>query len=450
MIDFLKSRFNDNLDKTALIWRDNEYSYRFLIRRIEFWKNEFEQNGITEGSTIAIYSGPNPDSISALLASIEKKLIISPISPDSKSKKKEFYDIAQIELEIQIIDEDKRIFTKFQTNADNDLYKQIRGNNSAGLVLFSSGTTGKSKAAVHDFNKLLKKYQKFGKDYRTLAFMLFDHIGGIDTLFYSLSNASSIALQEDRSPEAVCRTIEAHKVEVLPATPSFINLLVFSEAYKIFDLSSLKYVTYGAEIMPGATLTKAREIFPNARLLQKFGTTEVGTLRSKSESSDSLWVKIGGEGYKTRIENGKLQIKAESAMLGYLNAPDPFTPDGWFDTGDRVEVRGEYVKFLGRESEIINVGGEKAYPSEIENVIGELDFVEEVVVFGESNNIMGNIVCADIKPSSDISFDKKELKKIIKTHCEKNLERYKIPVKIRFVEDSMFSSRYKKIRMRKK
>ena len=97
------------------------------------------------------------------------------------------------------------------------------------------------------------------------------------------------------------------------------------------------------------------KIFPQVKILQTYGLIELGVLRSKSKKNDSLWVKIGGEGYKTRIIDGILQIQARSAMLGYLNAPSPFTEDGWFKTGDTVEVDGEYIKILGRKSEIINV-----------------------------------------------------------------------------------------------
>ena len=97
---------------------------------------------------------------------------------------------------------------------------------------------------------------------------------------------------------------------------------------------------------------------------QTYGLSELGILRSKSKGPDSLWVKVGGEGFETRVIEGLLEVKAKSAMLGYLNAPSPFTEDGWFKTGDSVLTDGEFIKILGRESEIINVGGEKVYPME--------------------------------------------------------------------------------------
>ena len=122
--------------------------------------------------------------------------------------------------------------------------------------------------------------------------------------------------------------------------------------------------------MPENTLERIHELLPGVRLQQTYGLSEVGILRSKSKSSDSLWVKVGGEGFETRIVDGMLEIKARSAMLGYLNAPSPFTNDGWLKTGDVVEQDGEYIRILRRDSEIINVGGEKVYPAEVERVHG--------------------------------------------------------------------------------
>ena len=161
---------------------------------------------------------------------------------------------------------------------------------------------------------------------------------------------------KDRSPDEVLSSIQQYEVELLPTSPTFINLILLSEAYTKYDISSLKTVTYGTEPMPKSTLIRFNSLFPNICLLQTYGLSEVGILRSKSKSSDSLWVKVGGEGFQTRVVGGLLEIKAESAMLGYLNAPSPFTKDGWFQTGDSVLVDGEYIIILGRKSELINIG----------------------------------------------------------------------------------------------
>jgi long-chain acyl-CoA synthetase len=170
----------------------------------------------------------------------------------------------------------------------------------------------------------------------------------------------------------------------------------------------------------------------------------VGILRSKSKSSDSLWVRVGGEGFQTRVVDGILHIKARSAMLGYLNAPSPFTEDGWFDTKDAVEVDGEYLRILGRVTEVINVGGEKVYPAEVENVIQNVDNVAAATVFGERNPITGQIVCARVTPVRP--EDPRELAARIKAFCRNRLRSFQVPVKVQVVEDRQYSDRFKKTR----
>jgi long-chain acyl-CoA synthetase len=238
--------------------------------------------------------------------------------------------------------------------------------------------------------------------------------------------------------------IERHHVELLPTSPTFLNLAIVSEAYQRYDLSSLQLVTYGTEPMPEPTLRRFHELFPNVRLSQTYGLSEVGILRSRSKSSDSLWVKVGGEGYETRVVDGMLEIKAKSAMLGYLNAPSPFTEDGWFQTGDRVEVDGEFIRILCRDSEIINVGGQKVFPTEVENVIRELDNIADVTVAGEAHPITGNIVVAEVVLREE--EDRKALTQRLKKHCRERLEPYKTPVKIKIASRIRHSERFKKVR----
>jgi acyl-coenzyme A synthetase/AMP-(fatty) acid ligase len=324
------------------------------------------------------------------------------------------------------------------------LYDLLRTKGHPGIVFFTSGSTGVSKVVVHDLALLLAKYRTKRHDLRTLAFLLFDHIGGFDTLFYVLSNGSTLIIPESRTPESVCRAIQDHQVEVLPVSPSFLNLLLLSEFYKECDCKSLKYITYGAEVMPAVTLARCAEVFPGAKLLQKYGTTEIGTMHSRSEQQDSVWVKIGGEGYAWRVVDGILQIKSNSAMLGYLNAPSPFTADGWFITGDAVERNGDSLRILGRKSDIINVGGQKVHPAEVEEVICEMDGVADATVYGEKNPLVGSIVCAKVKMTKPESAD--ELVRRLNVHCKARLERYKIPLKITVSDDLQFDARSKKIR----
>jgi acyl-CoA synthetase (AMP-forming)/AMP-acid ligase II len=131
-------------------------------------------------------------------------------------------------------------------------------------------------------------------------------------------------------------------------------------------------------------------------------------------------------------------------MLGYLNAPSPFTEDGWFKTGDAVLVDGEWIRILGRKSELINVGGEKVYPAEVESVLQTMDNVEDVAVTGLPSPITGQIVYARIKlrqPEPVAAFRAR-----LREFCRDRLDRFKIPQKIELVDDTLHGERYKKMR----
>ncbi len=441
-IDFFIERFRKNADKDAVIWHDKIYSYGEILNLIER-DIEILREKISSPLVVSLEADFSPQSISLMLCLIDLNCIVVPLTESVAHKKDEFKKIAQVEA--SIIVKDESFDFKFENvTATHEILTKLKSESHPGLTVFSSGSTGESKAAVHDFLPLLNKFKVERKCQRMITFLLFDHIGGINTMLYVLSNAGCIITLNSRRPEIVCHDIEKYQAEVLPTSPTFINLLLLSEAYKNYDLSSLKMVTYGTEPMPESTLQRFHKIFPDIKLLQTYGLSEIGIMRSKSLSSDSLWVKIGGEDFQTRVVDGLLEIKAKSAMLGYLNAPSPFTEDGWFKTGDAVLVDGEYMKILGRKSEMINVGGQKVFPAEVESVIQQMDGVEEVAVSGEKNMLTGQMVTAKIKLSTAESLQ--DFKKRMRKFCKGKLENYKIPQKIELVEGNLHGERFKKIR----
>lgn len=440
-LDFLKPIFAQFIEKQAFAYRNQAYSYGWLTEKLPEMAALLRRAGVRRGSIVALCGDFSPSSVSMLLALCNHNLITLPIAPTSRVHLKDFLRIAQAQYIVAECRPDEWQVTSLQEHAEHPIYQQLRTAGDPGLILFSSGTTSDPKGVVHDLTRLMTKYQVRRRRYRTLAFLLFDHIGGVDTLFQVLSSGGTLVVPEDRAPESVCKAVEGHRIEVLPVSPSFLKALILSEAYLCHDLSSLKYVTYGAELMPQSTLEKCAEIFPRAELLQKYGATEIGTLRSKSRSSRCLWVKIGGEGYETRVIDGMLEIKAASSMLGYLNAESPFTADGWFRTGDHVESDGEYVRFLGRNSDIINVGGRKVYPGEVEAVITELENIAEVIVHGHMNPLLGNVVCATVRTT--VPEDALAVERRIRSHCLGRLSNYKVPIKVMLSDDALASPRSK-------
>jgi long-chain acyl-CoA synthetase len=443
-IDFLLEKFAENRDKDAIVWRDEAYSYDWLIRRVGEWRDTIRDQNVPRGAVAVLEADFSPNSVALFLCLIDHSCVLVPLTSAAAAKREEFIETAQGEIGFAVAEDDEVRIVPLSFKAEHPHYRELRRLDHPGLVLFSSGSTGKSKAAVHDLVPMLKKFEVPRNSLRTITFLLYDHIGGVNTMFYTLSNAGCIVTVQDRSPDGVLAAVDRFKVELLPTSPTFINLILLSEAYARHDLSSLKTVTYGTEPMTESTLKRFHALFPHIRLLQTYGLSELGILRSKSKSSESLWVKVGGDEFQTRVKDGILQIKAESAMLGYLNADSPFTDDGWFDTGDSVLTDGDYIKILGRQSEIINVGGEKVYPSEVESVIQEMENVAEVTVYGEKNYITGNIVCARVRLFQP--EDQKQFSLHMRRHCAQKLENFKIPRKVEIFGDKLYSERFKKVR----
>jgi acyl-CoA synthetase (AMP-forming)/AMP-acid ligase II len=131
-------------------------------------------------------------------------------------------------------------------------------------------------------------------------------------------------------------------------------------------------------------------------------------------------------------------------MVGYLNAPQPFDAEGWFNTEDRVEVDGDYLRILGRVSDIIIVGGQKVYPAEVEEVIVGLDGVVDATVYGEANNLLGRVVAARVELKSPEPPD--ALRARVRAACAKQLAAYKVPVKVLIATEPLHSARMKKTR----
>jgi acyl-coenzyme A synthetase/AMP-(fatty) acid ligase len=196
--------------------------------------------------------------------------------------------------------------------------------------------------------------------------------------------------------------------------------------------------------MAESLLERLHEVLPHVRLQQTYGLSEVGILRSRSRGSGSLWVRLGGEGYETKIVDGTLRIRARSAMLGYLNAPSPFDDEGWFDTQDVVEVDGDYLRILGRRTDVINVGGQKVHPAEVESVLLQMPNVDDVAVMGEPNAITGQIVTArfNLRRPEPLA----ELRGRMRAFCRQRLAPYKIPARIACTDRAQFNARFKKMR----
>jgi long-chain acyl-CoA synthetase len=430
--------------RIALIWKEQKITYQELHERTSKWKEKLTYFGIKPGDSVAIVGDYSPGTISLLIALSKNKNIIVPLTKISESENQYFFGVVDVST-VFFFDQDfPRVEHRQRQKDPHHLLSKLRLQGAPGMVIFTSGSTGENKGALHNLNNLLGKSSETAKSYITAAFLLWDHIGGQNTLLKILSVGGTIVFLEKRDADSVCSEIEKHKVELLPTSPTFLTLLLMSDSHRKHNISSLKMITYGTEPMPESTLKKLNSELPDIKLKQTYGLSELGILKTQSRNSDSLWIKLGGENFESRVVDGILWLRIKSSMLGYLNAPSPFTEDGWYNTGDEVKVDGDYFHILGRKSEIINVGGEKVYPVEIESILSELPGVIDVVVNGISSPITGQVVTASFyleKPEAP-----KDLLRRVRQFCKDRLAPYKIPALVKISESPLHSERFKKKR----
>jgi long-chain acyl-CoA synthetase len=428
------------LEKLTELWSGIDYP--FLIHdggELRFseiaGQSPVDLSEVCKGDVVAIIGDFNPSSILTFLRLIDIGVIVVPLTVETKPEHEYFFESAVVDVVIDGTEVKRR-----SHNQKHEFIDELRQLGHAGLVLFSTGTTGRPKAILHDLTFFLKRFETRRPTLRTINFLLFDHIGGINTLLHTLFNMGIVVAPKSRTVDSILETCRKFNVEVLPTTPTFLRMMLMSGAVPSKVPACLKVITYGTERMDQPTLDDLCKLLPLIDFRQTFGMSELGILRVKSEARDSLYMKVGGEGVDTRVIGGVLQIRSNSRMLGYLNAPSPFLAEGWYDTKDVVEVKDGYYKVTGRISDVINVGGLKFMASEVERVALQYPHVSLVKATSKSNPITGQHVELLVQATTDKAVDKVAFLEFLKA----NLQTHMVPKRVR-IENVAVGHRFKKV-----
>lgn len=428
------------LERLADIWRGVDYP--FLIhagRELKFSQivaqNPVDLSTVKTGDVVAIVGDFDPATILTLLHLIDLGTIVVPLTVETRHEHEYFFESALVDVVIE-----RGTVTRRQHGQTSEMIESLRRLGHAGLVLFSTGTTGRPKAILHDLTLFLRRFETPRPTLRTINFLLFDHIGGINTLLHTLFNKGVVVAPEARTVDSVLETCRRYDVEVLPTTPTFLRMMLISGAVPDKVPACLKIITYGTERMDQPTLDALCEALPDVDFRQTFGMSELGIVRVKSEARDSLFMKVGGEGVETRVVDNVLQIRSQSRMVGYLNAPSPFDAEGWYDTKDVVEVKDGYYKVVGRVNDVINVGGLKFMASEVEQAALKYPNVALVKVVPRRNPITGQHVEMTVQPTEGSTIDKADLLAFLKGR----LQGHQVPRRIT-VESVSVGHRFKRI-----
>ncbi|MGE8061134.1 class I adenylate-forming enzyme family protein [Pseudomonas sp. NPDC089547] len=442
-LQVLLERFAEHADRPAVVYQDHPISYGELLERVRHYQSFLAEQAqpCSRGSLVADFS---PDAIAALIALWLNRCTVALITPRPGLQLETLHDICQAQWVVHVGEQGQLCLTTRAGSTEPALIRQLRDQEVPGAIIFTSGSSGIPKASVHKALALLERHQQRKRQLTSIAFLLFDHIGGLNALFYTLFNGGCLVIPASRQPLPVARAIEKYQVQALTTSPTFINLLLLSDAFKHHDLGSLQVINYSAEPMPELVLQRLHRLLPHVRLSQSYGLTETGVVPARSESSRSGWMKLGDERCHVRVVDGLLEIRNDSTMLGYLNAPSPFTEDGFYRTGDAVVQRGGWMKVLGRATEMINVGGEKVFPSEIENVLKGLPRILDVMVSHERHAIAGNLITATFSLAEDEPLA--DFKARLYAFCRDRLPAFQLPRKVILTQDRLHTARFKKNR----
>ena len=322
----------------------------------------------------------------------------------------------------------------YRFNSMDEVISRIKMNVHWQLEMETSGTTGLPKKVTHTFTSLtrnIKMNERRRADVWGLAYNP-THMAGLQVFFQAFLNKNTIVNLFGLSRDQVYEQIEKYNVSHISATPTFYKLLL--PAKTVFH--KVQQITFGGEKFVEGLQMEMKKIFPSARFTNVYASTEAGALFAANGNIFSLSEK--NKSY-VKIVEGELWIHksvlSESSELKLH--------DDWYASGDMVEVIQEVpltFKFLARKNEMINVGGSKVNPNEVEELILKLNGVKDVKVFGKENSLMGNILCADVVSEM---VTEKEIKSFLKNH----LPGYMVPRIIKFVPEIAMTATGKKSRV---
>jgi long-chain acyl-CoA synthetase len=380
-------------------------------------------SAIMPGDVVALVGDFDGPTIATMFELLDRGVILMPLAEGTRADHDYFFESGRAQWVIR----DGTLEKFGPRDEKHPLLEEVRQRGHPGIVFFSSGTTGRPKAILHDFNNFLERYAVQRAPLRALNFLLFDHAGGINTMLHTLFNRGVVIVPSERTPEAIAADMIKHRVELLPATPTFLRMMLLAGVFDTMSFPDLRVITYGTERMDQGTLDRLAAKLPNVDLRQTYGLSELGVFQVKSKARDSLWMQIGGKGIETRIVDHVLHIRSANRMLGYLNAPSPFV-DGWYDTGDIVETDDNYIKVVGRATEVLNVGGLKILPGEVERVALLHPDVLRAKVTGVPNPITGQHIEVTVEPREGAMLDRRVMMAHFRSHLQKQLSPARVTI----------------------
>lgn len=276
----------------------------------------------------------------------------------------------------------------------------------SGVTILTSGTTGRPKAARHTWTSLCRPV-RVGGDADGAVWMLTyrpNLYAGLQVALQCFGGGGTLVYPGDiASIDQIIDLIVRNKVAYISATPSYWRRLLIFGDQKVLRTAKLRQITLGGELIDQHVLDMLKETFPESRLVHIYATTELGRCFSVTDGKAGFPARFVGapsaDGVELRVEDDELFVRSANAMQGYQSGDTSAAPQSqWFATGDLVRREADRYQFVGRRSDIINVGGNKVSPLEVERVLRAVPGVAEVRVYAKQSSVAGQLVAAQIVP----------------------------------------------------
>ena len=307
-------------------------------------------------------------------------------------------------------------------------------------ILLTSGTTGVPKLVVHSLAGLTAAIAPQRADGGTVWATFYDmrRYGGLQIFLRAMLGGGSLVLSSAGEPVAEhLGRLAHHGVTHLSGTPSHWRRALMSPA---IGSIAPRYVRLSGEIADQAILDHLRAAFPEAAIGHAYASTEAGVVFAVDDGLAGFpggYIAASGNGVEMKLVDGTLRIRSRGCASRYLGARGTalLDDDGFVDSGDVVERRGERYFFVGRKGGIINIGGLKVHPEEVEAVINRHPRVRMSLVRPKRSALTGAIVIADVvlEAACPRPEDELDVRDEILTLCRSALARHKVPAAISFV-----------------
>jgi len=456
-------------EREALVFGNQRLSYAGLGRRAAQLALRLRRLGLAPGERVAVLTTPRPEALVSMLAAWSLGLTWVGLSPRNR----------RAEQRHVLVDSGARVLLSMTRFGERDLEPDLASHESEcglkilrfgpefdlqdtpatldaegfrpeipAVIVYTSGTTGRSKGALISHAGLAFRARTMLEDrfgglrVRTLVDLPFNHIGALSGgVLHALAAGGTLFLRERFDAGATLALIAADKLNLLGLVPSMASALVAHPAFAASDLSSLRFVSWGAGPLQAddlrALLAKTSALFStqygmtetNGPICYTPPTREIEPLLATVGRPDArLALRIAGSDGRAlaRGEEGEVQVKLPHPFLGYLGDADAsnaaFTADGYVRTGDLALLRedGELV-FRGRLKDMFKSGGFNVYPREVELALEQHPRVKAVAVIAQPDAKWGQVGHAFVELSGACTAQE------LKQWCDERLANYKIP-----------------------